>query len=287
MKVLVLGAGGMAGHVITIRLQELGYRVIGLARKKMRFCETIVCDVRDKEKFETIIVDGKFDIIVNAIGLLLNNANENVADAIYINSYLPHFLVEITRNKKTRVISISTDCIFDGKTTGNYNEGSLSTAFDYYGRTKSLGELNDDKNLTFRTSIIGPDINEKGIGLFNWFMKQEDEINGFTKAIWTGVTTIILANAIDIAIQQNLVGLYQLVNNVTINKYKLLLLLNNLRINEVQINKSNNYVIDKSLINTRSDFEFNVPTYEDMIVEVGEWVRKHKEHYSNYRGVLK
>ena len=84
----------------------------------------------------------------------------------------------------------------------------------------------DDKILTFRNSIIGPDLMKEGIGLFNWFMKQTGKIEGYTGAIWTGVTTLTLAKAMEAAIRQNLCGLYNLVNNTSISMFELLSLFN-------------------------------------------------------------
>ena len=101
---------------------------------------------------------------------------------------------------------MSTDCVFSGK-TGGYDESSLRDGETFYDRSKALGELENQKDLTFRNSIIGPDLNEEGIGLFNWFMKQTGEINGYTKAMWTGVTTLTLAKAMESAVQQGLTGL--------------------------------------------------------------------------------
>ena len=91
---------------------------------------------------------------------------------------------------------MSTDCVFSGK-TGWYSETSSRDGETFYDRSKALGELENNKDLTFRNSIIGPDLNKNGIGLFNWFMKQEGQIYGFTKAIWTGVTTLTLAKAME------------------------------------------------------------------------------------------
>src|SRR5699024_1115052 len=108
---------------------------------------------------------------------------------------------------KTKIIHMSTDCVFSGK-IGNYKEDSLRDGETFYDRSKALGELDNQKDLTFRNSIIGPDINENGIGLFNWFMKQEGSINGYSKAIWTGVTTLTLAKAMDSALKEDLVGIY-------------------------------------------------------------------------------
>ena len=126
---------------------------------------------------------------------------------------------------------------------------------DFYDRSKALGELENDKDLTLRNSIIGPDINPDGIGLFNWFMKQDGQINGFNKAIWTGVTTLTLAKAMEQAVTENLTGLYNLVNNQTINKYSLIKLFNkHLRNNRLEIRPTEFITLDKSLINNRTDF---------------------------------
>jgi dTDP-4-dehydrorhamnose reductase len=114
-------------------------------------------------------------------------------------------------------------------------------------------------------------------------MKQEGEINGFTTAIWTGVTTITLAKALEKAMEENLVGLYNLVNNDKISKYELLTHFNEyFKGNQLEINKSIIVSLDKSLINTRKDFNFLVPSYQEMIIEMKEWILVHKELYPHY-----
>jgi dTDP-4-dehydrorhamnose reductase len=144
-----------------------------------------------------------------------------------------------------------------------------------------LGELNDDRNLSIRTSFIGPDINENGMGLFNWFMKQNGEVSGYTGAIWSGVTSITLAKAINAALEQNLTGLYHLTNNVKISKFELLQLLNELRSEPVEIKPSDAVKEDKSLVCSRSDFDFQVPSYAEMVREMGGWIRARGELYSH------
>jgi dTDP-4-dehydrorhamnose reductase len=280
MKILVLGAGGMAGHVITLRLKEKGHNVTGFARRELQFCETVTGDVRDTELLKKLICGGDFDTVVNAVGILPKAINENPYNGIWINSCLPHFLSEITNNIPVKIIHLSTDCVFSGHDSGEYTEESITTANDYYGRSKALGELKDSKNLTFRMSVVGPDINETGIGLFNWFMKQTGEVSGFTKAVWTGVTTITLSDAVNSAIEQDLTGLYHLVNNENINKYELLKLFNELRTEPVTINPDDTYKADKSLVNTRTDFNFKVPSYSDMVLKMGEWICKYNGFYN-------
>mgnify|MGYP000906634348 CR=1 FL=1 len=282
MKILVLGATGMAGHTIALYFQERGHMVTAFSRKFFPFCNWIQGDVFDAEFLKTIILNHNYDAVINCVGLLNQFAESAPEKAIYINSYLPHQIVAWLQEKPTRFIQMSTDCVFAGN-TGPYDENSIPDGGSYYDRTKALGEVNDTKNLTFRNSIIGPDINEKGIGLFHWFMSQDGPLYGFSRAIWTGVTTLTLAKAMEQALAQNLTGLYNLVNNESISKYQLLCLFNKyFRNGKLIINKSEELVQDKTLICKRTDFDFIVPSYEQMIIEMKKWVDNHKELYPLY-----
>ena len=282
MKILVLGAFGMAGHTVALYFKEQGYEVHAFARRPFPYCMWIQGDAFDLENLKTIVTTGRYDVVINCIGLLNQFAESAPEKAIYINSYLPHLIVSWLKDTSTRFIQMSTDCVFAGNTSP-YDEESFPDGKSYYDRTKALGEVNDDKNLTFRNSIIGPDINENGIGLFHWFMQQNGSINGFTKAIWTGVTTLTLAKAMECAIRTDLSGLYNLVNNDSINKYDLLCLFNQyFRNNELTIKQSDKLVLDKTLLCKRTDFDFVVPSYEQMIIEMKEWVNNHKEIYPLY-----
>lgn len=281
MKYLVLGAGGMAGHIITNYLLEQGEIVEGLERRPLNYCKTYNIDVTCFNEVEKIIKENNYDCIINCIGILNQAAEDNKDLAILLNSYLPHFLVKITKDMKTKVIQMSTDCVFSGK-KGHYTELDKPDGETYYDKTKALGEINDNKNLTFRNSIIGPDINENGIGLFNWFMKQTNEINGFEKSLWTGVTTLTLAKAMHKASYCSLTGLYNLVNNEVTNKYELVCLFNKHFEKKLIINRVDGISQDKSLYRTRNDFEYIVPSYEQQIIEMAEWIYSHKELYKHY-----
>lgn len=280
MNILVLGANGMAGHTIVLYLSEQGHDVTAFTRQSISFCKkNIIGDAFDTEYLKKIVVSDEFDAIINCIGILNQNADSNPLHAIYLNSLLPHLIVETISKRQTKLIQISTDCVFSGK-NGPYKEDSFKDGETIYDRTKALGEVNDDKNLTFRNSIIGPDINDNGIGLFNWFMKQKNEIFGYTNAIWTGVTTLTLAKAIEQAINENLTGLYNLVNNTNISKYNLLELFNKyFKDNSIQIIPNDTLKLDKSLICTRQDFNFKIPSYEEMVMEMKDWIIHHKHIY--------
>lgn len=283
MKILVLGCNGMAGHLISLYFKEQGHEVVGFARSNSKLLDsTIIGDASDKELIRRTVCEGKFDAVINCIGLLNQFAEDNKAMAVLLNGYLPHYLADITKETKTRVIHMSTDCVFAGN-GGPYYEDSIPNGTTFYDRSKAIGEINNEKDLTFRDSVIGPDIKESGIGLFNWFMKQKGPIKGFTGAIWTGVTSYTLAKAMEAALQQNLTGIYNLVNNESINKYDLCKLFNKyFRANEIEIFPDDKLQLDKSLGRKRKDFFFNIPSYDEQIKEMREWVDAHTDLYPHY-----
>lgn len=284
-KILILGASGMAGHTITLYFSSIGYEVVALSQFPIEYFkgENIVMDVFDTKKLIDIIKNGNFDAVINCVGILNESAENNKDKAVFLNSYLPHLLVDITSDIKTKVIHMSTDCVFSGK-KGQYKEYDFRDGDSFYDRSKALGEINNQKDLTFRNSIIGPDLNENGIGLFNWFMKQSGQIKGYSYAMWTGVTTLTLAKAMEKAIDQNLTGIYNLVNNTAISKLDLLKLFNKyFRNNEIRIVEFNDFVSDKSLVRTRNDFDFEVPSYDQMVSEMSVWIKKYKTLYPKYK----
>lgn len=283
MRFLVLGCNGMAGHMISLYLKEVGHDVTGFARSKSRFVDTICGDAMDVEGIKKIICRSYYDSVINCIGILNQFAENRKSDAVFLNAYLPHFLAKITEETNTQIIHMSTDCVFSGK-TGGYTELSLRDGETFYDRSKALGELEDKKNITLRNSIIGPDIKESGIGLLNWFMKQQNEVYGFKGAIWTGQTTLQLAKTMEYAAKTKAHGLYNAVPNASINKYDLLKLFNeHIRRTKINILPKDSFVADKTLIRTRFEgLEYNIPDYETMIKELGEWMRLHKEIYPHY-----
>lgn len=282
MKILVLGASGMAGHIIALYFKERSYDVTGFTRRPIPYCKNIIGDAMKPEDVKVAIFSDNFDVVINAIGVLNQNAEDHKSMAVMLNSYLPHFIADTLRESKMKLIHMSTDCVFAGN-TGPYYEDSFPDGKIFYDRSKAIGEVNDDKNLTFRNSIVGPDCNVNGIGLFNWFMKQKGSINGFTGAKWTGVTTLTLAKAMEQAIKEKLTGLYNLVNNESISKFDLCSLFNKYFCDgKIIINPSEELQLDKSLRHRRTDFSFVVPSYEQQIKEMADWVNDHKEFYPHY-----
>ena len=272
----------MAGHIAYYYLQSTErYELINVVYRTKLVKDSIVVDVTDKNAVTKLVEEVRPDLIINCIGVLIKGSKEHPDNAIFINAYFPHLLKKLSDKIGAKLIHISTDCVFSGK-RGNYTESDFRDADDIYGRSKALGEIINDKDLTIRTSIIGPELKTNGEGLFHWFMHQTGQVNGFKTAIWGGVTTLELAKAIDNAIVQEQTGLIQLSNGIGITKYDLLNLFKKIwHRSNVNILPYDGNKIDKSI--AKSDkFAYEVPGYEVMLLEQYEWMRKNDKLYSQY-----
>jgi len=284
IKVLILGSAGMAGHIIKRYLLAFNktYDVYDIARSESDYRRpTFILDVTDFQSLSNIIENLQPDCIINCIGLLNKTAEENPDLAILINAYLPHFLEKITKNSQCKVIHISTDCVFSGL-KGGYFESDLKDGEGFYSQSKALGEIVNNKDLTIRTSIIGPELNSSGIGLLHWFLQQKNEISGYNCAFWSGVTTLELAKFIHFVLTSNgtLDGIFHLTNNTKINKYSLLEIFKSVfKKKELIIRANGNYKIDKSLNNTRANIDYVVPSYSEMIQEMCDFMVQSGEKY--------
>ena len=283
-KILIIGAGGMAGHVISTYFSEnKNYEVSTLSAHNKVNEQTTLLDVTDTKALNQYLDSREFDVVVNCIGLLVKASEARKDLAVYLNAYLPHLLEERYSGSETKLIHLSTDCVFSGE-SAPYNESSWPDGSLFYDRSKALGEVVNDKDLTFRMSIIGPDSQPKGIGLFNWFYAQTGDINGYNKAMWNGITTITLASAIERAIEDGLTGLYHLVPSENISKYELLKLFKNtFGRDDITITPVDTVTVDKTLVNTRKDFNFQVPDYKTMVIEMKDWVERHPDLYPHYK----
>jgi dTDP-4-dehydrorhamnose reductase len=278
-KILVIGIKGMAGHLIFKLLPKLGdYDVFGLGRNIEASDRIFNLDVSNTNILNEILTL-QFDVIINCIGILNKEAEDKPDKAIWFNSYFPHLLESITNHTKTKVISISTDCVFSGK-KGDYTETDFRDGEGFYAMSKAIGEIVNSKDLTIRTSIIGPELNVNGIGLFHWFMQQKDSAMGYSKAYWSGITTVELTKVIHQTILQNITGLIIVAANPKIDKFSLLRLFNKVfRDNTLTITESSKYKVDKSMYSSRTDFKYTVPAYEEMIQEMKEWIETHNIVY--------
>ncbi|EFG1229161.1 SDR family oxidoreductase [Escherichia albertii] len=277
MKILVIGATGMlGGSLLRYFADKTEHDVYGTVRDSnaesrlvSKANANIICgiDVHNVNKIRSIIEEVRPDYVINCVGVVKQlKESKYPIHSITINSLLPHRLAEICSHNNSKLIHFSTDCVFSGN-RGNYSVNDVPDAFDLYGRSKLLGEVSYAPHLTLRTSIIG---HEQGSqhSLIDWFLNQSGEVKGFTKAVFSGVPTVYMAELLNNYVFTNpdITGLYQ-VSVEPIDKYSLLSLVKDIYGKDIDINADDSLVIDRSLNSTEFKIRtgMNNPSWKDLI----------------------
>ena len=283
-KILVLGVSGMIGHIIYSYLNSFNdLSVFGLSGSKKFDKKTKILDVININSFNNYIKTIKPDIVINCIGLLIEDSEKNIKDSIFLNAFFPHYLKNLGKKINFKLIHISTDCVFSGNKKEPYSENDIKDGKSIYARTKGLGEIIDDTNLTLRTSVVGPEMKSNGGELFNWFMNQKTEIFGYTNAYWSGISSIELAKAVKWAIDNTITGIYNLTNCEKVNKYNLLKLFKKHSNKNIVIKPTETKFSDKSFIDTRKLINYKIPDYDLMIEDLFKYLFKNKNLYPHYK----
>lgn len=261
MKILVLGGSGMLGHKLvqrwqsefdvwtTLRGDRSVYDRFGLFAPDRTIDRVSVNDI---DTVDRAVADIRPDVIFNAVGIVkqIPTAKNTVA-TLMINAVLPHQLAAIAERHGSRLIQISTDCVFDGA-RGMYSEQDQPNATDLYGKSKHLGEVDSGNALTLRTSIIGRELMTSH-GLVEWALGERGKtVKGYVNAIFSGFPTIVLADIISDLIRNHgeLSGLYHL-SSEPINKFELLNLIKRSYGVDLEIEPFDDFRIDRSLDSTR------------------------------------
>ena len=261
MKVLVIGSSGMIGSsVLRVLNDKKGWRVFGTVRDeglKKFFAPSIGerleagVDVENTDSLVRVLDRIRPEIVINCAGLTKHKPSaEEPLVSVPINSLIPHKLAALCKLINSRLIHISTDCVFSGE-KGNYIETDFPDARDVYGKSKILGEVDYPHAITLRTSTIGHELDTR-FGLLEWFLLQQVRCKGYTRAIFSGLPSIVLAEIIrDVVIPNSgLSGLYHVAAK-PINKFDLLKLISEVYEKDIEIVPDSNLVIDRSLNSTR------------------------------------
>jgi dTDP-4-dehydrorhamnose reductase len=258
-KILIFGSSGMIGHsLLRFLLLKNNYSIFATTRSSVP-----LNDINNFKLFTNTNLDNtndlldvfnkvKPDIVINCAGIIKHSIEiNNNYNVILLNSLLPHFLANLCSKYQARFIQISTDCVFSGL-KGNYTEDDLPDSVDLYGRSKLLGEVYYGNAITIRTSVIGHERNGFK-NLLDWFLNQTNNVEGYKKAFFSGLTNLELASVIYeyILTNKDLKGLYHL-SSKSISKYDLLLLIKDIyekNINIIPDDKK--MIIDRSLDSSR------------------------------------
>lgn len=275
MKLLIIGGQGMAGHMMVQYFKQQGHHTVFYTSRNKKDPNGLILDVNDIHSVDLLVKAVHPDVIINAVGILNQYAEKNIIQAYHVNGFLPHRLANLADQIGAKLIHISTDCVFKGDRSGGYTEKDLPDGETIYAITKSLGEVCSPGHLTIRTSIIGPEVRKHGIGLMHWFFQQKGVVQGYAKARWNGVTTLMLAKMVDEYMTSKVSGLIHLAHPEPISKYELLLLFKEIwDLKETVIVPNSTFVQDRTLAVTREDVNPLLPSYRDMLKELKEWIQQ-------------
>jgi dTDP-4-dehydrorhamnose reductase len=280
MKVLVLGGSGMLGHKLWQVFAERFDTYVTLRQAAESYAQYRLFDpaymvghvsVQDFDSIVRGIATVQPQVVVNCIGIVKQHPlTKDPLVSISVNALFPHRLAQICRAAGSRMIHISTDCVFSGR-KGNYVESDVADAEDLYGRTKFLGEVSYEGCLTLRTSMIGREL-ETSHGLIEWFLSQEGKtVRGYTRAIFSGFTTNALAEIIAQIITEHpeMEGVWHVASE-PISKFELLSLMKQVYGLDIQIEPDETVVVDRSLNadRFRQATGFVPPPWPDMIEQM-------------------
>ena len=263
MKALVVGASGMLGSTM-LRVLSEGYdlEVFGTVRDERvkRFFSASIgerlksgVDVEHQDSLERILDEIRPDVVVNCAGLTKHKPEaDDQLVAVPINTLMPHRLARLCKLIGARLIHVSTDCVFSGN-KGSYVEDDFTDARDVYGKSKALGEVNCRHAITLRISTIGHELQSK-FGLLDWFLSQERQCRGFTRAVFSGLPTVAFAQVVrDVVLpRKDLFGVYHVAAK-PIAKFDLLTLIANVYGKVIDIVPDDTLVVDRSLDAKRSE----------------------------------
>ncbi len=262
MKILILGASGMLGNAALRVLSDRPFdhdvygtvRSLGCARYfPEHLTQRLIggVDASDDNQLTATLANVRPDVVINCIGVIKQQvAAKNPLMTLPLNALLPHRLAGLCALAGARLIHVSTDCVFTGS-KGNYSEDDAPNASDLYGLSKYLGEVDYPHAVTLRTSIIGHELGTS-LSLVDWFLHQAGPVDGFRKAIFSGLPTNELARVIGAHVlpHPSLSGLYHVSAN-PISKYDLLQLVAKTYDHRIEIRLSDRFAIDRSLDSTR------------------------------------
>lgn len=262
MKVFVLGYTGMLGRYVYKYLKSEGYNnIIGLSRKDLD-AANVTKDQLNPISFK------KGTVIINCMGIIKQRKGIDTLEFIQVNSVFPHLLSNLCKRTGSKLIQITTDCVFSG-TGGNYDESFIHNATDIYGITKSLGEPKDATII--RTSIIGEELNNQR-SLLEWVKSNKDkEVFGFTNHEWNGISCLQFAKVCKYIIDNKFFwrGVKHIISPNFITKCDLVKLISKVYNLNVKVNPCTTDIpCDRTLSSIRDDIFIDIPDLETQLTEM-------------------
>ena len=220
MKILVTGGNGQLGSEINKISLKYNYDWV--------FTDYDSFDLSNLKHINVNLDKINPNLIINCAALTsVNNAEEDYELADIVNHKAVKFIAKWCNDNNSKLIHISTDYVYDGKSEMPINEDTLTNPINNYGKTKLLGDIacvnmNPD-SIIIRTawlySSYGNNFVKKMINL----MQHEKELNVVNDQIGSPTYAADLAQVILDIININhwKPGIYNYTNKAKISWFDL------------------------------------------------------------------
>jgi dTDP-4-dehydrorhamnose reductase len=156
VRTLILGGTGMLGRAVTAAARKRGFPALALSHAQ--------ADVRDRERLLYWAREFRPELVVNAAAYTKVDLAETEREAAFaVNGAAVDEVAEAAAAATPGgavLLQVSTDYVFDGKSSAPYGEDAPTAPLSVYGASKLLGErlaLQYGRALVVRTSwLFGP-----------------------------------------------------------------------------------------------------------------------------------
>jgi dTDP-4-dehydrorhamnose reductase len=220
--VLILGNGFLGSHIGNeLKNRKIPFSVTNFTNIDGKF----FIDVRNASSIEKVVSDVSPDLIINCVAIgTIDYLESNPEIAFSLNSDGAKNIATVAKKFQIKLIHISTDSIFDGK-SGNYLESDTPNPINIYAQSKVKAEEFvrniTDNHVIIRTNFYGYD--SRGNWFFNWVYEQfthNQKIFGFDDVRFNPLEVSNLSKIIlDISLI-DFTGTINLGSTETISKYQ-------------------------------------------------------------------
>lgn len=280
--ILVFWARWMLGNALVRFLKLDGHHVIATVSSHPEDWEITFRVNKESllDDLENILSQKKYDYVINCVwNIRPTDTKENIYESFLVNSYFPQILWLFCTKHQSRLIHISTDCVFSWKKGSSYSDWDIPDETGVYGMSKFFWEVHQNRNITIRTSIIGRELGDNKKNLLDWFLSQSDGamVHGYTNVLWNGVTTLTLAKIIGKIINENLLaqGWFFQVGSEKVSKFQLLNMAKVIFCKEITILPDDTITSDKTIISSKEISDL----FSDIIIPLENQIQDLSEFY--------
>lgn len=209
MSILIVGARGMLGSDLMETVNHT-WQVLGVDIEE--------CDITDQKETLNTLLRMKPSWVINAAAYTqVDQCETNSEQAFKVNAEAVSNLALACKEINTKLLHVSTDYVFDGKTKNPYREEDPVNPLSVYGNSKCQGEaavqdLLDDFIIVRTGGLYG----KRGVNFVNTIVKmaqERDELRVVNDQWMSPTCTIDLSMAIGTLVQLSARGIFHIVNS--------------------------------------------------------------------------